>query len=113
MLSHKVKFKEKTNDVIDTEVKKPARLTKRQIEYLILSALGKSNKQIAFILNVTESTVKKTLENISITLEAKGECNTRTYTVTSAFTLGILSPKAINDIQEKYHLKDNCNNGYV
>ena len=106
----KSKNKQNIKSEIKTEteikIKKSFKPSERQIEYLILSALGKSNKQIASILNVSESTVKKTLENISETLYSKGECNTRTYTITSAFTLGILSPKVIDDIKEKYHLKD-------
>ena len=39
-------------------------LTPREIEYLALAALGFKNLQIAEILVVTQSTVKKMLESI-------------------------------------------------
>lgn len=46
-------------------------LTPREIEYLALAALGFKNLQIAEILVVTQSTVKKMLESIFSKLNAK------------------------------------------
>ncbi len=53
-------------------------LTPREIEYLALAALGFKNLQIAEILVVTQSTVKKMLESIFSKLNAKD----RTHAVT-------------------------------
>ena len=50
-------------------------LTKREKEYLSLMALGFTNYQIAFILSVTDSTVKKTLESIYNKLYASNRPN--------------------------------------
>lgn len=73
-------------------------LTKREIEYLTLAATGHKNREIAGILAVTLSTVKKTFENIFRKLNAKD----RTHAVTVAFIHKILTPEIINEITNKY-----------
>ena len=62
-------------------------LTPREIEYLALAALGFKNLQIAEILVVTQSTVKKMLESIFSKLNAKD----RTHAVTICFLHELLS----------------------
>ncbi len=78
-------------------------LTKREIEYLSLVALGYKNLQIAKILSVSRSTVKKTLENIFFKLKAKDRANA----VTIAFIHEILSEKIITNNLAKFKEKIN------
>ena len=68
-------------------------LTRREIEYLALAALGCENLKIAATLVVSRSTVKKTLENVFRKLKARN----RTHAVSKAFTLGILTPQLLTD----------------
>ena len=68
-------------------------LTKRQLECLTLCAHGYSNNKISKVLFISESTVKKTLEEIFRRLRAK--C--RTSAVTLAFVFGILNTKILNE----------------
>lgn len=77
-------------------------LTPREIEYLALAALGFKNLQIAEILVVTQSTVKKMLESIFSKLNAKD----RTHAVTICFLHELLSGSYLNEIISKYNLKD-------
>lgn len=84
-------------------LKMPANiLTPREIEYLALAALGFKNLQIAEILVVTQSTVKKMLESIFSKLNAKD----RTHAVTICFLHELLSGSYLNEIISKYNLKD-------
>ena len=68
-------------------------LTSREIEYLSLVALGYKNLQIAQILSVSKSTVKKTLEKIFVKLKAKD----RAHAVAIAFVHNIISEKIITN----------------
>ena len=77
-------------------------LTPREIEYLALAALGFKNLQIAEILVVTQSTVKKMLESIFSKLNAKD----RTHPVTICFLHELLSGSYLNEIISKYNLQD-------
>lgn len=72
---------------VQIEIKNDKLLTNRQIEYLSLVALGLKNREIALMLNVSESTVKKILEDIFKRLNAKD----RTNAVTIAFIHRILN----------------------
>ena len=69
-------------------------LTKREIEYLALAALGCANTEISTKLVVSRSTVKKTLETVFRKLKAKN----RTHAVSIAFTLGILTSQFLTDV---------------
>ncbi len=73
-------------------------LTNREMEYLSMVALGYKNNVIAKNLFVTNSTVKKTLENIYRKLNAKDRANA----IAIAFTHKILSAEIINNYT-KYH----------
>ena len=68
-------------------------LSKRKLEYLSLAALGFRNFQIANILNVSESTVKKTLEEVFKILNAKD----RTNAVAICFIHGLLDVFVLNN----------------
>ena len=76
-------------------------LTSREIEYLSLVALGYKNNVIAQTLSVTQSTVKKTLENIFKKLKAKD----RTNAVTIAFVHNFLSVQNLYNFIENHNLK--------
>ena len=73
-------------------------LTAREIEYLSLAALGFKNFEIADLLSVTNSTVKKTLEHIFEKLNALN----RTNAVAIALVHKIITPKNLSDIALKY-----------
>ena len=73
-------------------------LTRREIEYLALAALGCENLEIAAMLVVSRSTVKKTLENVFRKLKAKN----RTQAVSIAFTLGILTSQFLTDANNTF-----------
>ncbi len=75
-------------------------LTSREIEYLSLVALGYQNNEIALILSVTTSTVRKTLESIFRKLDAK----TRTHAVTIAFLNNLLNRSILDKINYKFNL---------
>ena len=76
-------------------------LTKRQLECLTLCAHGFSNNEISKTLYVSESTVKKTLEEIFRRLKAK--C--RTSAVTLAFVFGILNTEILNRVAVQYNIQ--------
>jgi len=76
-------------------------LTKREIEYLTLAATGHKNKEIALILTVTLSTVKKMFESIFKKFNAKD----RTHAVTIAFIHKILTDEIISEVWNKYSRK--------
>lgn len=73
-------------------------LTNREMEYLSMVALGYKNNVIAKNLFVTNSTVKKTLENIYRKLNAKDRANA----IAIAFTHKILSAEIINNYTKYY-----------
>lgn len=75
-------------------------LTSREIEYLSLIALGYKNNDIAKILSVTTSTVRKTVESIF----RKSKAKTRAPAVTTAFLNNILSGTILDKINYKYKL---------
>ena len=83
-----------------TELKGDKLLTNRQIEYLSLVALGLKNREIALILSVSESTVKKILEEVFKRLKAKD----RTNAVTIAFIHQFLNVENLIAIINKYHV---------
>ena len=67
-------------ETLRTEVNTLLSLTERETEYLSLAAMGFKNKQIAYILSVSKSTVKETLENVFQKLSAKDRANAWIYT---------------------------------
>lgn len=73
-------------------------LTQREIEYLTLAATGHKNREIAEILTVTVSTVKKTFESIFRKINAKD----RTHAVAISFAHKILTPVIIDEVTKKY-----------
>ena len=73
-------------------------LTKREIEYLTLAALGCANTEISTKLVVSRSTVKKTFENIFRKLKARN----RTHAVSKAFSLGILTTQLLTDMKNSF-----------
>ena len=75
-------------------------LTGRETEYLSLVALGYKNLQIANILSVSKSTVKKTLEEIYRRLEAKDRANA----VAIAFQHKIITGKTLTEIILRYNI---------
>ncbi len=75
-------------------------LTKREIEYLSMVALGFKNRMIADILFVSKSTVKKTLENIFKALNAKDRANA----VAIAFMHKIITPDSLVEITKKFNI---------
>lgn len=75
-------------------------LTIREIEFLSLAALGCKNKDIAKILFVSKSTVKKTFENVFRDLNAKNKANA----VAIAFVLGIIDSKSISDTALRFNI---------
>ena len=83
-----------------TELKSDKLLTNRQIEYLSLVALGLKNREIALILSVSESTVKKILEEVFKRLKAKD----RTNAVTIAFIHHFLNVENLIEIINKYRV---------
>ncbi len=76
-------------------------LSKRQLECLSLCAHGLSNSRISKVLFISESTVKKTLEETFRKLSAK--C--RTNAVTLGFVFGILNTEILNKIAMQYEIK--------
>ncbi len=63
--------------------------------------MGFRNKQIAYILSVSKSTVKKTLENVFQKLSAKDRANA----VMLGFIHGFLNVEILNDINSKFKHK--------
>ena len=76
-------------------------LTKRQLECLTLCAYGFSNSKISKLLFISESTVKKTLEEIFRRLKTKS----RTSAVTLAFVFGILNIDILSKTAEQYQIQ--------
>ena len=77
-------------------------LTLREIEYLSLVAMGFKNYEIANILSVTISTVKKTLETIFDKLNAVDRANA----VSIAFVHKLLDDVVLSQISNKYNTQD-------
>ncbi len=75
-------------------------ITDRETEYLSLVALGYKNIQIANILSVSKSTVKKTLEEIYRKLNAKDRANA----VSIAYQHKIITGQIIAKIIFKYQI---------
>lgn len=75
-------------------------ITDRETEYLSLVALGYKNIQIANILSVSKSTVKKTLEEIYRKLKAKDRANA----VSIAYQHKIITGQIIAKIIFKYQI---------
>ncbi len=75
-------------------------LTAREIEYLSLVAMGFKNIEIAKILSVTESTVKKTLEAVFQKLFAKDRANA----VAIAFIHDVINAQILSIIVKKYQI---------
>ena len=87
--------------VLDREAVKTI-LTMRETEYLSLVAMGFQNNEIAKILFVSHSTVKKELESIFDKLLAINRANA----VTIAFLHHILDNYILTVVYEKYNLKE-------
>jgi len=93
--------------VVNSYVKqKTSILTAREKEYLILSSIGCTNYEIARVLTVSLSTVKKTFECIFLKLNAKNKTNA----VTIAFAHKILSVEIISAVLAMYFSKLKENN---
>lgn len=77
-------------------------LTCREVEYLALAALGYHNYQIAQILYVSFSTVRKTLEKIFFKLHAMDRANA----VAIAFVHRILSAEILTQVIRYYDINN-------
>ncbi len=91
----------KNTDVLlknKTDKIKKKHLTARETEYLSLVAMGFKNSEIAKILSVTDSTVKKTLEAVFQKLFAKDRANA----VAIAFMHDILNVQILSFVVKKY-----------
>lgn len=77
-------------------------LTIREKEYLSLVAMGFKNHEIAKILFVSKSTVKKELETIFKKLFATNRANA----VAIAFVHQILNTYILTDVFDQYNLKE-------
>ena len=93
-----MKLKNKTSIII---LNNQRRLTNRETEYLSLAAMGFKNREIANILFVSISTVKKAFEIIFRKLSAKD----RAHAVTIAFIHKLLNAHILTNVSEKYKLK--------
>jgi DNA-binding NarL/FixJ family response regulator len=78
LLSHLTGKKDKTNHLLDE-------LTKREKEVLQEIACGKSNKEIAFSLEITEKTVKTHVSNILMKLQLQDRTQAALYAVKHGF----------------------------
>ncbi len=87
--------------VLDKEAIKSI-LTIREKEYLSLVAMGFKNHEIAKILFVSHSTVKKELESIFTKLCARNRANA----VTIAFLHKILTNYDLSNTYFQYNLKE-------
>lgn len=74
--------------------------TYRRIEYIALASMGFTNKKIAEILNVEETTVKKTFEELFAILGAVD----RTSMVDNARELKVLDNEIKHRIADKYDI---------
>ena len=83
-------------------------LSLREIEVLNYAALGKSNKQIAEIIGLSESTIKN---HFSSTLK-KLHANDRTHAVTLALCNGWLSVKNISNTLVNEDITISATSGY-
>ena len=77
-------------------------ITEREKDYLILTALGYKNPQIAEVLNVSYYTVKKTLEIVFSKLQAVD----RTSAVTIAFLHKIIDVKEITTFAKEHNVNN-------
>ena len=75
-------------------------LTGREVEYLSLSTMGFKNREIAEILCVTDSTVKKAFEKIYSKLNAKNNSSA----VGIGYAKEILSNNVIIDCGNRYNV---------
>jgi len=76
-------------DFLDDETTMPlVKLTKREIDILNFTAVGKTSWEISIIYGIAESTVKKHLQNII----TKTNAANKTHAVTKAFSEGLLAP---------------------
>lgn len=85
-----VSVETKNNTINNTSTSKSI-LTERELEYLVLVAIGCHNSQIAKEIGVSYYTVKKTLELIFSKLHAKDRANA----VALAFIHGILNSNVL------------------
>lgn len=74
--------------------------TDRQIEYLALTSMGFANKKIASLLYVEETTVKKTLEELFVKLNAVD----RASMVDNAREYGVLTDEIKYKVADKYNV---------
>ena len=75
-------------------------LAKRELEILTLAAMGIKSENIAKILFISMSTVKKTLGNTYLKLNAKNKTNA----VAIALLNNMIDVNMINNIAEKYKI---------
>ncbi len=75
-------------------------LTTRELEILLLAAMGYKSKNIAKILFVSVATIKKTYGNIYLKLDAKNKTNA----VAIAILHKMIDINMINHITAKYNL---------
>lgn len=87
--------------VLDKEIAECI-LTRREKEYLCLVAMGFRNHEIAKILFVSRSTVKKELESIFIKLSSRNRANA----VAVAFIHKILNNTLLSEVFQQYNLQE-------
>ena len=76
-------------------------LTNRLIEYLVLASMGYTNVEISKILCVTQSTVKKSFEDIFKKIRAVNKA----HMVDIAWTHGILNNEIKYRLVNKYNIQ--------
>ena len=74
-------------------------LTQREIQYLLLAADGCKNLEIAQILYVSNSTVKKTFENIFLKLKAR----TKAQALSIAYVHDIITKEDLANTSNLYN----------
>ncbi len=94
-------FSSKQNDVI--------KLTEREKEYIILSSLGLLNREIASVLKVTITTVKKTLSKITSKLNVRNKAQCITLLCLNNNNSNAITKEKIGEVSAKYieYLKRN------
>ena len=85
---------------MNTGINTKYNFTDRRIEYIALASMGFSNKRIAEILNVEETTVKKTFEELFAVLSAVD----RTSMVDNARELKIFNDEIKHIVADKYDI---------
>ena len=94
--------KSKLNYILLKEHNAQIVLTQRKIEHIVLAASGFTNQEIAQILFISKSTVKKTFEDIFKKLNVRDRANL----VHKAWALGLLDSNIEKQILIRYNIID-------